>query len=96
MEPITFITGTPGAGKTLYAVTFIEKERIARQLAVFYHGIPELKLGWTQLEKPEDWHQVVGPALVAIDEASSARSTRRSTSGRNSAPPRTTTRYKKR
>lgn len=69
MEPITFITGTPGAGKTLYSVTHIEKERLSRQLPVFYHGIPELKLGWTALQKAEDWHQVEGPAIVVIDEA---------------------------
>lgn len=68
MEPVTVVTGTPGAGKTLWTITTVEAERSKRGLPVFYAGIPELKTSWVKIE-PEQWHQVDGPAIVVIDEA---------------------------
>ncbi|TAJ51611.1 MAG: hypothetical protein EPN60_04465 [Nevskiaceae bacterium] len=68
MEPITLVTGTPGAGKSLWTISHVEAQRTQRGLPVFYSGIPGLTLPWTEIQ-PETWHQVDGPAIVVIDEA---------------------------
>lgn len=68
MEPITLVTGTPGAGKSLWTIAHVEAQRAQRGLPAFYAGIPGLTLPWTEITA-ESWHQVDGPALVVIDEA---------------------------
>lgn len=49
---LTLVTGVPGAGKTLWTVTTVKAraEREGRQ--VFYSGIPDLQLPWTELPEP--------------------------------------------
>jgi zona occludens toxin (predicted ATPase) len=65
---ITLITGQPGAGKTLYGVTFIKALAEKENRQVYYSGIADLKLPWIQLDKPEDWHKVPPGSIVVIDE----------------------------
>lgn len=68
MEPISLVTGTPGAGKTLWCIQFVENERLTRGIPVYYANIPEVQLDWTRIEA-EKWHELNGPAIVVIDEA---------------------------
>lgn len=64
---IELITGNPGAGKTLYAlqVTKARSEKEHRQ--VFYSGIADLKLPWTEID-PQKWFEVPSNSIVVIDE----------------------------
>lgn len=64
---ITLITGLPGAGKTLYAINLVQAEQGVRP--VFYHGIPELKLDWFELDNPDDWYKVAQGSIVLLDES---------------------------
>lgn len=82
---ITLITGTPGAGKTAYAVAQLAEVLQAQPRPVYVMGIPELQLPhevapvvsqWTETQPaPEDptLHEAVftfpDGALVVIDEA---------------------------
>lgn len=52
---ITLITGTPGAGKTAYAVMLLQQELQRQPRPVFVVGIPELKLDHERAPKVEDW-----------------------------------------
>lgn len=65
---ITLITGTPGAGKTLYALNYVKALAERENRPVFYNGISELKLGWSELDKGEDWHVCPSGSIVLIDE----------------------------
>lgn len=65
---ITLITGTPGAGKTLYALNYVKDLAERETRPVFYNGIADLNLPWTEIDKGEDWHQCPTGAIVVIDE----------------------------
>lgn len=52
---ITLITGTPGAGKTAYAVMMLQLELEKAPRPVFVVGIPELKLQHERAPKVEEW-----------------------------------------
>ncbi len=65
---ITLITGTPGAGKTLYALNYVKDLSERENRPVFYNGVNDLKLPWSELEKGEDWHTVPSGSIVLIDE----------------------------
>lgn len=65
---ITLITGTPGAGKTLYALNYVKALADRENRPVFYDGITDLKLPWSKLEKGEDWHTCPTGSIVLIDE----------------------------
>lgn len=65
---ITTITGQPGAGKTLYALSFVKDRSEKENRAVYYSGISDLKLPWIELPKGEDWHTVPPGSIVVIDE----------------------------
>lgn len=61
-----FITATPGAGKTLY---IINKLKDIKDRQIFYHGIPELKLPWIELQDPLNYpNEVTDGSIVVIDE----------------------------
>jgi hypothetical protein len=60
------ITGLPGAGKTLYAVSWIPKEFGSRP--IFYSGIKDLRLPWVETT-PEKWPELPDGSVVVIDEA---------------------------
>lgn len=69
---LSVVTGKPGHGKTLYAVTIIEKKAKAENRTVYYNGIPDLKLDWELLEDATNWHvpeHVPDGAIIVIDEA---------------------------
>lgn len=64
---ITNLTGQPGNGKTLFALWYIKAlaEREGRE--VFYSGIKDLRLPWTEIE-PEKWMDCPAGAIIVIDE----------------------------
>lgn len=67
---ITLITGTPGAGKTLYAVAeLLGTEYAGRPLYV--DGIPELLLEHEPAQDPLEWHEWIPQgkdAVLVVDE----------------------------
>lgn len=65
---ITLITGQPGAGKTLRALYMVKAMAEKENRPVFYSGITDLALEWTELEKAEDWHKCPTGAIIVIDE----------------------------
>jgi len=65
---ITFITGLPGHGKTLYALNYIKAYSEKEQRQVYYSGIKDLTLPWTEF-KPEEWMNLPYGAIIVIDEA---------------------------
>lgn len=68
---IKFITGLPGAGKSLRAVQLIAEE-LAKGRNVYVYGLNGLDadLGpWEPLENPNDWQDLPDGSLVVIDEA---------------------------
>lgn len=65
---ITLITGTPGAGKTLYALNYVKNLSEKENRPVFYNGVTDLTLPWTSLDKGEDWHTCPVGSIVLIDE----------------------------
>lgn len=81
MSEITILVGTPGAGKTLYAVSELRKEfsdpieidgkEIKRQ--VYFHNIPGITIDeWKQLDDPSTWHTLPVGSVIIIDEAHEA------------------------
>ncbi|WP_439682485.1 Zona occludens toxin N-terminal domain-containing protein [Cupriavidus oxalaticus] len=72
----TLITGLPGNGKTLYTIDMVKQLAEKEGRPVYYHGINELALPWTPLEKQEDWPDVPAGSIVVLDEAQKAFRTR--------------------
>lgn len=68
---ITLITGLPGSGKTLFTLKTVKDLAEKENRPVFYHGIPELTLGWELMDKPEDWPDLPNGSIVVIDECQS-------------------------
>lgn len=66
---ITLITGQPGAGKTLFGLTFVRELAAKEKRPVYYSGIKDLKLAWLGLENAEEWFKVPQGSIVVIDEA---------------------------
>jgi zona occludens toxin len=64
---ITEITGLPGNGKTLYALAFVKDWAERENRPVFYSGIAELTLPWTEIE-PEKWFECPPRSIIVIDE----------------------------
>lgn len=65
---ITVITGLPGNGKTLYALSYVKAYAEKENRDVFYAGIKDLRLPWTEI-KPEEWPTMPTGAIIVIDEA---------------------------
>jgi zona occludens toxin len=65
---ITFITGLPGNGKTLYALNFIKAYAEKEKREVYYSGIKDLLLPWTEI-KAEEWPTLPAGSIIVIDEA---------------------------
>jgi len=71
---ITLITGRPGHGKTLFALTHIQKylaeQNKGRETPrpVFYHNIRDLKLPWVKLDEPKAWPTLEDSAVIVLDE----------------------------
>lgn len=69
---VSVVTGKPGHGKTLYAVTKVDKLAKEQNRQVYYNGIEGLTLDWLLLEDATQWHNpdhVPDGAIVVIDEA---------------------------
>lgn len=64
---LILITGQPGAGKTLYALQFVQKMAADGNRPVFYSGIKDLALPWTEID-PTQWPKVPDGSIVVIDE----------------------------
>lgn len=66
---ITLMTGLPGNGKTLYALSWVKRRAESDSRPVYYNGIKDLTLPWTHLDNPEEWYKVEPNAIIVIDEA---------------------------
>jgi zona occludens toxin len=64
---IELITGNPGAGKTLYALQATKARAEKEDRQVFYSGIADLKLPWTEVD-PQKWFECPANSIVVIDE----------------------------
>ncbi|WP_295751667.1 zonular occludens toxin domain-containing protein [Undibacterium sp.] len=64
---INLFTGLPGNGKTLYALSFVKEWSERDNRPVFYSGIADLKLPWTEIE-PEKWFDCPANSIIVIDE----------------------------
>lgn len=64
---MTIITGLPGNGKTLYALALIKAYAEKENRDVYYSGIKDLLLPWTEV-KPEEWFTLPAGAIIVIDE----------------------------
>jgi zona occludens toxin len=65
---LTLVTGTPGAGKTLWTINEVEKLRQESGRPVFYWGIPDLKYEWFELDSAENWYKAPDGAIIVLDE----------------------------
>jgi len=73
---VTLVTGLQGNGKTLFCIDAVKALAEKEGRPVYYHGITDLMLPWTPLEKQEDWPDVPGGSIVVLDEAQKAFRTR--------------------
>lgn len=64
---IELITGTPGSGKTLWALSTVKARAEKEGRPVFYSGVPDLALGWTEIT-PQKWFDCPANSIVVIDE----------------------------
>lgn len=65
---ITIITGLPGNGKTLYLISYLKALSEKEGRDVYYSGIKDLLLPWTEF-KPEEWFTLPIGSIIVIDEA---------------------------
>lgn len=67
------VTGTPGAGKTLLTIKFVNEAQQFKGRQIFYYGIKGLdpSLGWTELTEEEvyKWHEFPSGSVFVFDEA---------------------------
>jgi zona occludens toxin len=73
---LTIVTGTPGAGKTLFTLDRIIKESVPEkgkaQRDIYVHNIPDLDLkyfGAQVMPDPEKWYELPAGSLLVFDEA---------------------------
>ncbi len=79
--PITLVTGTPGAGKSLMTLFEVERRRKAEGREVYYSGIADLLLPWHLFggdavdttrpadTDPSEWYKLPKGSIIVIDEA---------------------------
>lgn len=59
-------TGTPGSGKTL---STIDELRKITDRPIYYYGIPDLKLDWTEIKDPMRYHEEIPDgSIFVLDE----------------------------
>ncbi len=67
------VTGTPGAGKTLNSIKFVNESKQFHGRAVYYYGIRDLKpeMGWEELteEQALKWYELPPSSVIFFDEA---------------------------
>lgn len=78
---LSFITGLPGSGKTLFTIQHVEKYRReeldrmqkedpdAKLRPVYQFGINELKLDWQELPDVKEWFKCPEGSIIVVDEA---------------------------
>jgi Zonula occludens toxin len=71
--------GTPGAGKTLWTISTVEKLRQESGREVYYHGITDLALEWQKLDDPKQWNTLPEGSIIVIDECQGTFPNRRQT-----------------
>lgn len=64
---ITLLTGLPGNGKTLRALSMIKELSEKENRPVFYAGIKDLMLPWTEIDATK-WFECPTGAIIVIDE----------------------------
>lgn len=65
---LTLITGLPGNGKTLFALSWVKEKSEKEGRPVFYYNIKDLALPWTLID-PEKWFDCPPGSIIFIDEA---------------------------
>lgn len=63
------ITGLPGASKTLFTLNRVLTDPQLINREVYYHGIPDLKLPWNELQDSRKWYECPDGCVIVIDEA---------------------------
>ena len=67
------VTGTPGAGKTLNTIEFIDTEPTFQDRPVYYFNVAGVdpSLGWTELSEDEarEWFNLPKGSIIFFDEA---------------------------
>lgn len=64
---IGVFTGLPGAGKTLFAITWIKAKAEKEGRPVYYSGIADLKLPWFEVD-PLKWMDCPPNSIIVVDE----------------------------
>ena len=64
---IELITGLPGNSKTLYTISQVKALSERENRPVYYSGIAELTLGWTEID-PKKWMDCPPGSIIVIDE----------------------------
>ncbi|WP_371322844.1 zonular occludens toxin domain-containing protein [Dechloromonas sp. ZY10] len=65
---MTLITGQPGAGKSLHAIWLVKQYAEKEGRPVFYTGIADLTLDWTEMQDPMEWHKLPVGSIIVFDE----------------------------
>lgn len=65
---INLTTGSPGAGKTLFTLWYVQQLAERENRTVYYSGIADLKLPWVELSDPAKWFECPPGAIIVIDE----------------------------
>lgn len=65
---LTLVTGLPGHGKSLYTITKIKELSEKTGRMVFYAGMTDVKLPWTEIDGDE-WYKCPEGSIIVIDEA---------------------------
>lgn len=68
---ITFITGVPGAGKTINTIKRVLEEWPDTDRPIFYRGIKDVTLPWTEINEDEarNWFDYPAGSIFIIDES---------------------------
>ncbi|WP_047238428.1 zonular occludens toxin domain-containing protein [Chromobacterium subtsugae] len=83
---ITLLTATPGSGKTLFILQFLDELGKKENRQVYYHNIPlteegKRHLGWLELADPLKWFELPPQAIIVMDEAQYVFPVRRAANG---------------
>lgn len=70
-QPLELVTGLPGSSKSLTTISRVEEIRKSSGREVYYSGIKDLMLPWTEFD-PEKWFELPVGSIIVIDEAQRA------------------------
>ncbi|MDX2349127.1 MAG: zonular occludens toxin domain-containing protein [Porticoccus sp.] len=68
---IFLFTGTPGAGKSLNAIKFVDTDPTFKDRPVYYFNIKDCQLNWNELDEDgaQSWFDLPDGAVIILDEA---------------------------